>query len=74
MSGKINVKEILKRNPAVDTQKLAEILKMMQELKAEGVSGGAEYNLVSPFAPHKPGHISQESGEEGQIHHSYKCR
>ena len=74
MSKRIDVKDMLKKNPAVNTEKLAEVLKIVQELRASGISGGAEYNLISPFSTHIFGHMSEESVGEEKISHSHKCR
>ena len=74
MSKKIDVKDIIKKNLAVNTQRLAEVLKIVQDLRAKGITGGAEYNLVSPFSTHTFGHSSEESAEKEKPSHSHRCR
>ena len=73
MNTRMNVKEALKKNRRVDAGKLAEVLKIVKELGAKGITGVADYNLLPPFSTHKPGHNTHESNEE-PIRHGKGCR
>ena len=72
-TNKWNVKKALQKNRRVDTRKLAEVLKIVKELGASGITGESEYNLISPFSTHKPGHNSQQATED-RMAHGKGCR
>jgi len=50
MPKKLNIKELLKANPSVDAEKLAETLKLIRELKQSGVIVNRGYDLAIPFS------------------------
>lgn len=50
MPKKLNIKELLKANPSVNAEKLAETLKMIRELKQSGVIINRGYDLAIPFS------------------------
>ena len=68
MITQIEVKDILSRNRLIDPNQLAEILRIIKELRASGIRGESHYNLISPFTTHKPGHfVSKERHEESKV-------
>ncbi len=74
MSKKIDIQEALKRNLLVDPKVLAEVLRVVQELKASGVTGGEGYNLVSPFSTHTFGHGLEEAVRDEKNTQVHRCR
>jgi len=66
MPKKLNIKELLKANPSVDPEKLAEILKLVRELKQSGVVVNRGYDLAIPFS--KRVVQADDSRETSQIH------
>ena len=50
MPKKLDIKELLEANPSVDAEKLAETLKVIQELKQSGVVINRGYDLAIPFS------------------------
>jgi len=55
-SPKINLDELIEKNPKIDSQQLANTLKILGDLQKQGVNIGPNYNLGSPFSqpiPHK---------------------
>lgn len=48
MPERIDLAELLKNNPQVDSQKLSESMELLEELRGSGVQG-RRYELVPPF-------------------------
>jgi len=53
-SVKIDLNELSKKNPKIDTKHLAHTLKILGELQKHGVNIGPNYNLDSPFSQPQP--------------------
>jgi len=51
---KINLDKLIKKNPKIDSRKLARVLQILGELQKQGVNIGPNYNLGSPFSQPEP--------------------
>lgn len=74
MAKKIDVKDVLKRNRSIDPGKLAEVLKIIEELNVMGVKGESDYNLLSPFTTHKPWHTVGGEEKGMQTATGHRCK
>lgn len=51
---KIDLDDITRKNPKINSQEFADALKMIGELQKQGVTIGPNYNLGSPFSQPEP--------------------
>ena len=64
---RIDLAEILKKNPNIDPQKLSESMRLLEELRNRGVSGRG-YELAPPLGG-KRAHVVGGSSEDPRIIH-----
>ena len=64
---RIDINELIARNPSVDAGEVAHNLEVLEELKRRGVKVGPNYNLGSPFSRPEPG--GKESEPRGSTLH-----
>jgi hypothetical protein len=51
---KIDLNNLIKNNPKINSQEFARVLQMIAELKKQGVNVGPNYNIGSPFSQPEP--------------------
>jgi len=51
---KIDLDNLIKNNPKINSQEFARVLQMIAELKKQGVNVGPNYNIGSPFSQPEP--------------------
>ena len=59
---KIDLDNLIRKNPKINSQEFADALKMIGELQKQGVNIGPNYNLGSPFSHPEPHDEPQQIG------------
>ena len=59
---KINLDELIGKNPKIDSQELARALQILGELQKQGINIGPNYNLGSPFSTGPHGNKAKPAG------------
>lgn len=73
MDNSLNIKKLLKGNPAADPEKVQEAIQQLRDLEIAGVPVDPGYRLTSPFSIASPTSRSQGSsglpGKKTQLTH-----
>jgi len=64
---KIELAEIIEKNPQVDAKQLRESMELLEELRSRGVSGRG-YQLVPPFSGRRVQTIDNPSEDPRTVH------
>jgi hypothetical protein len=67
MPKKIELAEIIEKNPQVDSKQLRESMELLEELRSRGVSGRG-YQLVPPFSGRRVQTMDSPSEDPRTVH------